>query len=64
MPSMTKGEIDEYGVVIDDKPSMTKVKHDDMARTLDVGIKAIGTHWNTKWVQMTHYVVICGLMGS
>ena len=43
---------------------MTKVKHDDMARTLDVGIKSIGTHWNTKWVQMTHYVVIYGLMGS
>ena len=39
---------------------LTKVNHDNMARTLDVGIKAIGTHWNTKWVQMTHSVVICG----
>ena len=43
--------LDEYGVVIDDnikvkcddKPLMTKVKHDDMERTLGMGIGAIGT---------------------
>ena len=51
-------------VKCDDKPLMTKVKHDDLGRTLDVDIEAIGTHWNTKWVQMTHSVVICGLIGS
>ena len=42
---------------------MTKGKHDDMARTLDVGIEAIEAHWNTQCVQMTHSVVICSLMG-
>ena len=42
---------------------MTKFKHDDMARTLDVGIKAIGTHWNSngsKWPILWSFVAWWG----